>query len=87
MPRFPPSARPAARSAIPERARGTERLRERDLLGRERSGLGLRAESELREGRIRAPRDHRARAAQAGEEIAGGEEVVKRRRGTELGQP
>ena len=71
----------------PERARCTERLGERDLLGRERSGLVPRAERESREGRVGAPRrGGRARASQPDEELAGGEEIVERRGWPELCQ-
>jgi hypothetical protein len=70
-----------------ERAWGAELLGERDLLVREHSGLGLRAERGLREGRVGAPgRSRRTRASQTDEELAGGEEIVKRRGRPKLGQ-
>jgi len=62
-----------------ETARGSERLGEREFLGREHSGLGLLAECESREGGVGAPRSgRRTWASQPEEEVAGREEIVER---------
>jgi hypothetical protein len=70
-----------------DRAWGTERPGERDLLGCEHSSLGLFAERESREGSVRAPRSScRTWASQSEEEVTDGEEIVERQGWAKLGE-